>query len=159
MDPSKVLAIIGVTSLGGFLAFLVAYYRFPPNLSINRIVDKLKLNYESRIQIKNIGNMPAYDVHVDVEELNVKSVGISVSDLQTENCGHHIPKISSGEMTEIPACPHVLLPAGINLEECKYTLRLEYIMKLPFVSKKFKKYWQIELRLHDANYTWQFRAI
>ena len=41
--------IFGVTSLAGALAFMAAYYAFPPNLTVEEVKDKGKHNFESRL--------------------------------------------------------------------------------------------------------------
>ncbi len=152
---SVVLQFVGATSVLGVIGFLTAYYAFPPNLSIDEVKDKTKHNYESRLVIKNIGKLPAFNVIVDVSRMNLVMGGITMSDLNTTDCGVPIQKLVSGEKTEIPAVPHVGMPVGSSLQSCDYEMTLKYEFRLPFYRTILKKVWHVELRNSGDDFTWQ----
>jgi len=65
-----VLRLFGLTTILGLLSLLTAYYAFPPNLSVEEVVDKSSHSFESRLVVRNIGKLPAFNVIVDVSEMN-----------------------------------------------------------------------------------------
>ncbi len=152
---SIVLQIFGATSILGIIGFLTAYYAFPPNLSIEEVKDKTKHNFESRLVIKNIGKIPAFNIITDVSTMNFVIGGINMNNMNTTDCGTPITKLASGEKTEIPAVPHVGMPVGSSLQTCDYMLKLKYEFRLPFYKTLLEKSWHVELRNSGDEYTWQ----
>ena len=152
---SIALQIFGATSILGVIAFLTAYYAFPPNLSIEEVKDKTKHNFESRLVIKNIGKIPAFNIVTDVSTMNFVMSGINMTNMNATNCGAPITKLASGEKTEIPSVPHVGMPVGTSLQSCEYTLKLKYEFRLPFYKTILEKIWFVELRNSGNEYTWQ----
>ena len=152
---SIALQIFGVTSILGIIAFITAYYAFPPNLSIEEVKDKTKHNYESRLVIKNIGKIPAFNIVTDVSAMNFVAGGINMTDMNATDCGTPITKLASGEKTEIPAVPHVGMPVGSSLQSCDYMLKLKYEFRLPFYKTILEKNWYVQLRNSGDEYTWQ----
>ena len=150
-----ILAGVGITSLTAAFAFLVAYYAFPPNLSVEEVKDKGKHNFESRLVVRNIGKLPAFNIVADVANMNLVMGGINVTNMNTTDCGSPTNKLASGEKMEIPACPHVGMPAGTSLQSCDYTLTLKYQFRLPFYKTILEKHWYVELRNSGEEYTWQ----
>jgi len=156
LDASIVaFQVFGVTSLAGALAFLAAYYAFPPNLSVEEVKDKGKHNFESRLIIRNIGKLPAYNIIADLEHMNFRIGGINVQDMNTTDCGTPTKKLAASEKMELPACPHVGMPVGSNLTSCDYRLVLRYELRLPFFLQRRAKTWHIELRNSGDAFTWQ----
>jgi hypothetical protein len=149
------LQLFGATSLIGMIGFLTVYYAFPPNLSIEEVKDKTKHNYESRLVLKNIGKMPAFNVVVDVAEMNFMMGGINMTNMNTTDCGVPISRLSAGEKTEIPAVPHVGMPVGTSLNSCDYKLGLKYEFRLPFYTTLITKNYYVELRNSQEDFTWQ----
>jgi hypothetical protein len=152
---SIALQIFGATSILGIIGFLTAYYAFPPNLSIEEVKDKTKHNFESRLIIKNIGKIPAFNIVADVSTMNFVMGGINMTNMNTTDCGVPITKLASGEKTEIPAVPHVGMPVGSSLQSCDYTLKLKYEFRLPFYKTIMEKSWHVELRNTGKEFTWQ----
>lgn len=152
---SIALQMFGATSIVGVIGFLTAYYAFPPNLSIEEVKDKTKHNYESRLIVKNIGKLPAFNVIIDVRAMNLQIGGITMTNMDTIDCGVPITKLSSGEKTEIPAVPHVGMPVGSSLQSCNYSLKLKYEFRLPFYRTILEKLWYVELRNSGDEFTWQ----
>ncbi len=150
-----VLKIFGVTSISGIIVFLVAYYAFPPNLSVEEVKDKGKHNFESRLIVKNIGKLPAFNVVVDVSNMNFVMGGINTTNTNTTDCGGPINKLAPGEKMEIPAVPHVGMPVGTSLQTCDYNLTLKYQFRLLFFKKMQEKHWHVELRNSGDEFTWQ----
>lgn len=150
-----ILAGVGITSVTAGLAFLVAYYAFPPNVSVEEVKDKGSHNFESRLVIKNIGKLPAFNIIADVEKMNLRMGGLNVTDMTATNCGGKTAKLAHGEKTEIPACPHVGMPVGTSLDSCDYLLILKYQFKLPFYSTVLEKRWHVELRNSGKEFVWQ----
>ncbi len=150
-----VLQILGVTSLTGALAFLAAYYAFPPNLTVEEVKDKGKHNFESRLVIRNIGKLPAHHIVADVKHMNFRMGRVDLRNLNTENCGVPTRELAASEKMELPACPHVGMPVGTSLDSCDYTLVLSYDLRLPFFRKRRSKAWRIELRNSGSESTWQ----
>ena len=149
------LKFLGATSLLGLIVMVAAYYAFPPNLSLEEIKDKGKINFESRLVVKNIGKLPAFNVVVDVAKMNFVMGGLNVTNIATTDCGVPTEKLASGEIMEIPVCPHVAVPPGSNLQSCDYDLILKYDLRLLFFKKLLKKRWHVELRMTDTDFTWQ----
>lgn len=149
------LQVFGITSIMGIIGFLTAYYAFPPNLSIEEVKDKTKHNFESRLIIKNIGKIPAFNVIADISNMNLVIGGINMTNMNTTDCGIPITKLASGEKTEISAVPHIGMPVGSSLQSCDYTLKLKYEFLLPFYKKIISKKYFIELRSSGEEFTWQ----
>ncbi|RJS92031.1 hypothetical protein [Salinisphaera sp. Q1T1-3] len=149
------LKILGATSLLGLMGFVTAYYALPPNLAIAEIKDKGQFNFESRLQVENIGRLPAFRVIADVERMNFVMGGMNMSNMAATDCGIPTAKLAAGERMELPACPHVGVPPGSNLSSCDYVLKLKYEFRLPFFSKKICKRWDVELRNAGQEFTWQ----
>ncbi len=152
---SIALQVFGATSILGIIAFLTAYYAFPPNLSIEEVKDKTKHNYESRLVVKNIGKLPAFNVIADVAAMNCVMGGINITNMNATDCGVPIKKLALGEKTEIPAVPHIGMPVGSSLQSCDYTLKLKYEFRLPFYRTLLEKTWRIELRNFRDEFAWQ----
>lgn len=149
------LQVFGITSVMSIIGFLTAYYAFPPNLSIEEVKDKTKHNFESRLIIKNIGKIPAFNVIADISNMNLVIGGINMTNMNTTDCGIPITKLASGEKTEISAVPHVGMPVGSSLQSCDYTLKLKYEFRLPFYKTIISKNYFIELRSSGEEFTWQ----
>jgi hypothetical protein len=149
------LQVFGATSILGIIGFLTAYYAFPPNLSIEEVKDKTKHSFESRLIIKNIGKIPAFNIVSDVTAMNFVMGGMNMTNMNTIDCGIPITKLASGEKTEIPALPHVGMPVGVNLQTCDYMLKLKYEFRLPFYKTILEKCWHVELRNSGDEFTWQ----
>lgn len=149
------LKIFGATSVLGALGFFAAYYAFPPNLSIVEVKDKGKVNYESRLIFKNIGQLPAYHVVADVERMNVVIGGLNMTNMSATDCGFPVERLAAGESMECPVCPHVKVPPGSALTSCDYELIMKFEQRLPFVKKALKRRWHIELRNAGTEFTWQ----
>jgi hypothetical protein len=149
------LQVFGVTSILGAIGFLTAYYAFPPNLTIEEVKDKTKNNFESRLVIRNIGKIPAFNIVLDVSNMNFLIGGMNMTNMNTTDCGAPITRLASGEKTEIPALPHVGMPVGISANSCDYILKLKYELRLPFYKKLMDKIWHVELRNSEEEFTWQ----
>jgi len=149
------LQIFGITSIMGVIGFFTAYYTFPPNLSIEEVKEKTKHNFESRLIIKNIGKIPAFNVILDISNMNFIIGGINMTNMNTTDCGVPITKLASGEKTEISAVPHIGMPVGSSFQSCDYTLNLKYEFRLPFYKTIMKKNYYIELRNSNEEFTWQ----
>lgn len=149
------LQVFGATSVLGIIGFLTAYYAFPPNIAIEEVKDKTKNNFESRFVVKNIGKIPAFNIILDFSKMNFTAGGISMKDCNSTDCGIPITKLASGEKTEIPALPHIGMPAGTNVNTCDYILKIKYEFRLPFYKTIMDKTWHIELRNLDDDFVWQ----
>ena len=149
------LQVFGATSIFGIIGFLTAYYAFPPNLSIEEVKDKTKHNFESRLVLKNIGKIPAFNVIADVSEMNFVMGGMNMTNMNATDCGIPISKLASGEKTDIPAVPHVGMPVGSSLQSCDYKLKLKYEFRLPFYKTIMEKHYYVELRNSGEEFTWQ----
>jgi hypothetical protein len=116
------LKFLGGISLVGVMAFVTAYYAFPPNLTVEEVKDKSKHNFESRLIIRNIGKLPAYNVVVDVKNMNFQMGDIHMQNMKTENCGVSTKVLAVSEKMEIPArmlacrlvqaCSHATTPCS-----------------------------------------------
>ena len=149
------LKVLGATSVLGMFSILVAYYAFPPNLSIEETKNKGSINFESRFVVKNIGKLPAFNVIVDVAKMNFVMGGINTTNMNTTDCGIPTAKMTAGEIIEIPVCPQVSVPPGTSLQSCDYDLILKYQFRLLFFKKLLKKRWRVELRNSGTDFTWQ----
>ncbi|WP_312593125.1 hypothetical protein [Stutzerimonas nitrititolerans] len=152
---SIALQVFGATSILGIIGFLTAYYAFPPNLSIEEVKDKTRHNFESRLVIKNIGKLPAFNIVTDISTMNFVIGGINMTNMNATDCGVPITKLASGEKTDIAAVPHVGMPVGSSLKSCDYNLKLKYEFRLPFYKTIMERNWHIELRNSGDEFTWQ----
>jgi hypothetical protein len=153
------LQFFGVASLAGCLAFLAAYYAFPPNLTVEEVKDKGKFNFESRLIVRNIGKMPAYHIVADVQNMNLRMGGFNINNANMKSCGIHTTQLASSEKMELPVCPHIGLPVSANLDSCDYTLTLNYELRLPFFKNCRSKSWRIELRNAQQEFAWQIALL
>jgi len=78
-----------------------------------------------------------------------------MSDCAFSDCGRPIEKLSSDEKTEIPALPHVSVPAGTSLDSCDYNLILKYQIHIAWLKKVLTKRWRVELRNTGSEFAWQ----
>lgn len=155
MNNELVLQILGATSIVSVLALLSACYAFLPNLSVEEVRDKGPHNFESRLRIKNVGRLPAFNVVADVSGMNLRMGGLNIQDMNMSDCGVPISKLAAGETTEFPVVPHVGMPVATNLQNCEYDLTLKYQIRLPLVRKTLEKRWHVELRNAGNEFTWQ----
>lgn len=149
------LQIFGATSILGIIGFLTAYYAFPPNLSVEEVKDKSTHNFESRLVVKNIGKMPAFNIMADVSHMNFVVGGMNMTNMNATDCGSPITKLAAGEKTEMPAVPHVGMPVGLSLNTCDYHLKLKFEFRLPFYKTILEKNYYVELRNSGSEFTWQ----
>lgn len=152
---SIALQLFGATSILGIIGFLTAYYAFPPNITIEEVKDKIKNNFESRLVVKNIGKIPAFNITLDFSKMNFTAGGISITDCSATDCGTPIRKLAAGEKTEIPALPHMGMPAGTIINTCDYILKIKYEFRLPFYKTLIDKVWHVELRNSGDEFVWQ----
>ena len=134
---------------------MAAYYGFPPNLTVEEVKDKGSHNFESRLVIRNIGKLPAYNIVADLDGMNFRMGGINVENMNTKDCGIPTKELAASEKMELPACPHIGMPAGSSLNSCKYNLILKYDFRLPFFRQRRTRKWCIELRNTGKEFTWQ----
>jgi len=147
-----IITIISSLSLMSIMGFLVAYYAFPPNISIEETKDKLDQNLESRFVIKNIGKLPADKIVYDVLNLDLNG---QLSDNSARNCGNAVLRLGSGEKTEIPVLPHFGTLFGSVAQSCSYTLAVNYEIPFPFYRPKLTKKWLVKLVVNKDSYAWQ----
>jgi len=144
-------------SFVSWLMFLVTIHKLLPNLSIERIIDKhSRLALESRLLIKNMGMLPAYNIWANVHNCQFRASGLNIDNMTLEYNGKPTTKLGAGEQMETPTLPQVGLSPGIPVDACKYRLVLEYVARLPFYPKKIEKTWSVELRSLGGEFTWQF---
>lgn len=147
-------------SILGILGFIVIIYTIRPNLTIERVIDKHnRLAFESRLLIKNLGKLPAYNIWPNVYHCHFRVGGLKEDNLTLFYNGQPTEKLSGGETMEIATLPQVIIPPGIPIDECIYQLVLEYEARLPFYRKyhkKLKKKYRVELRPLGEEFAWQF---
>jgi len=148
-----VITIISSLSLMGIMGFLVAYYAFPPNISIEETKDKIDQNLESRFVIKNIGKLPADKIIYDVLNLDLNNG--QLTDNSAHNCGKAVFRLGSGEKTEMPVLPHFGTLFGSVAQSCSYTLAVNYEIPFPFYRPKLTKKWLVKLVVNKDSYAWQ----
>ena len=147
--------LLGASLVGG-LTFLVTIHKLLPNLSIIEVIDKHnRLAFESRLLIKNLGLLPAYNIWANVHDCQFRASGLTVDDMTLKYNGKPTTKLGAGEQMEIPALPQVGLSPGMPIDACKYRLVLEHEARLPFYTKKTEKTWNVELRNFGGEFTWQ----
>ena len=145
------------TSLVGLVGFLVTIQVLLPNLSIERVIDKHNtLAFESRLLVKNLGRLPAYNIWANVFNCRFRGGGLAIGDITLTYNGQPTKKLGAGETMEVATLPQVGTTPGIQIEECEYRLMLEYQARLFFYRKKIIKAWHIELRPLGGDFTWQF---
>ena len=152
MDAISIISSISIVSIMGGL---VAYYAFPPNISIEETKDKINQNLESRFVIKNIGKLPAEKIVYDVLNLDFQTEGGKLTGNYAHDCGKAVLRLGSGEKTEIPVLPHFGTLFGSAANSCSYTLAINYEIPLPFYRPKRTKKWLVKLVINKDNYAWQ----
>jgi len=151
---------LGITTLAGAIAFVLALYKLPPRLSIIEIKDRSPAHsFESRIIIKNIGKLPAYNVWANVICLYLTIGTTTVEGMRLSRNGRPVSKLDSDEVFNIPAIPQVGAPVGVQIDKCSYRLEVEYECKILWYTKSLKRYWNIELRNWGQGFVWQFTSL
>ena len=147
--------LLGVTSIGGFIALYSAWLAFPPEIIIDAISDKSKkLNSESRIKIKNSGKLPALKIETEIEQLNATIAGIQIKNCAISNSPSVIPRLSSGETAEISVSPGITAKQGVELSEFNYILKIRCHTKFFFIKRTYNKTWKVELRNFEDGFAW-----
>lgn len=146
-------------SLGGFLALWVAWLRLPPQLTLETNDISKEFNAESRLKIKNTGQLSAEDIRPQCTEISMKQDGIEMT-----NCAFYegptcIKSLSKDEVTEIPIPVGFRFPAGVVFDEFSYKLELKYSARMLFFSRNSSKSWLIALRNRPDGYSWNLTII
>ncbi len=157
--PSLIWSVVKVlvgASLVSWLMFLVTIHKLLPNLSIIEVIDKhIRFAFESRLLVKNLGLLPAYNIWANAYNLNFRSGGLAMDGMELACNGQPTTKLGAGEQMEVPTLPQVGLSPGMPIDACRYRLVLECVAKLPFYPKKINKTWNVELRPLGGEFTWQ----
>lgn len=152
----KILSVIGVTSIVGFLSAYVAWITFFPNIVVESVVNKSDdYSYASKLKIKNIGKIPAKHLSADTYNFCAKFMGNTMNNCGSFN-GPPLASILSGtESTEISVSPGMKFGGGIKLDECSFDLKIKYQSKLFWITKKMDRVWHLELENYpDGKYSW-----
>jgi hypothetical protein len=157
----SILKLLGATTVTGFLGLWTAWIAFPPELVIEAVTDKSKkFNSESRIKIKNIGKLRAFDVYCNAENLSFKTGGISLSNCTARRNGSQlIHRLSGGESTETTITPGIHFDKPVQTTEFSYTLELEYQARMLGLRKRLAKKWNVELRTFEDGFSWNIAPI
>jgi len=151
----ELLKWLGATSIVGFLGLYVSWLSFPPELVVDGVVDKSKeLSSESRIKIKNNGKLPALKITLSAENLCAQFGGITM-----ENCAvvigpSVVGRLSNGESAEISVSANIHPGDGMKLVRFSYLLTLRYSARLFFLTKAFKKRWNVSLTTFEDGFAW-----
>jgi len=157
----SILKFLGATTVSGFLGLWGAWIAFPPELVIEAVSDKSKkFNLESRLKIKNIGKLRAFDVHCNAENLTFLAGAICVKNCSVaDNGDQYIPRLSGGESAEASVTPGVNFSSATQATEFSYTLLLKYHARMIGLRKTFEKKWKVELRTFEDGYSWNVTPI
>jgi hypothetical protein len=149
------LKYVGLTSVSSFVALQVAWISFPPEISVEGVIDKSKkLNSECKLRIKNLGKLPANNIHTNIAKLNFALGGIRVKDSAIINAPRPISRLANSEATEISVTPGVMIQDGGFFCEFDYSIELTYEAKLFFLKKTFRKMRHVELRNIGEEFAW-----
>lgn len=149
------LQFVGLTSVSSFIALQVAWISFPPEITVEGVIDKSKkLNSESKLKIKNIGKLPANNIRTNITKLNFVLGGIKMRDSAIINAPRPISRLANGEATEVSVTPGVMTQDGGFFIEFDYSIELTYEAKLFFLKKTFRKMWHVELRNIGEEFAW-----
>lgn len=149
------LKYVGLTSLSSFIALQIAWISFPPEITVEGVIDKSKkLNSESKLKIKNIGKLPANNIRTNITKLNFVLGGIEMRDSAIINAPKPISRLANSETTEISVTPGVMIQGGGFFSEFDYSIELAYEAKLLFLKKTFRKVWHVELRNIGEEFVW-----
>ncbi|MBT3065669.1 hypothetical protein [Rhodoferax sp. U11-2br] len=149
------LKFVGLTSFSSFIALQVAWISFPPEITIEGVIDKSKkLNSESKLKIKNLGKLPANDIRTNITKLNFVLGRIRMRDSAIINAPKPISRLANSETTEISVAPGVMIQDGGFFSEFDYSIELTYEAKLFFLKKTFRKIWLVELRNIGEEFAW-----
>jgi hypothetical protein len=149
------LKYAGLTSLSSFIALQVAWISFPPEITVEGVIDKSKkLNSESKLKIKNLGKLPAKNIRTNITNLNFVLGGIRMRDSAIINAPKAIPRLANSETTEVSVTPGVMTQDGGVFSAFDYSIELTYEAKLFFLKKTFRKMWHVELRNIGEEFAW-----
>ena len=142
----------------GSLAGLLAWRYLPPRLTITEVRNKHpQHSFESRLAVKNIGQLPAYDIWANLYAMNaILGASNTVSVEAMTRCGPPVARLDAHETMEIPVIPGIGMPPGSPVASCRHTVELEYHTGLPFFRKPFTRRWTLELRRFQDGFTWHF---
>lgn len=150
-----VLQTLGAISVGSFVSTWTALLALPPELGVETVVDPSKdLSSESRLRVKNLGKLPAYNIRPLAEDINCEFGKIRVSNCQFHTGPRLIKSLANGESAEMPVLTGIHIAGGAPLTSCTYTLRIQYSARLMFLSRTFTKTWSVELRKRRDGYSW-----
>lgn len=157
---SAILPYLGLTTLTGAIALYVAWLKLPPKLTIDAVIDKSKkFNSESRLNIKNIGHLAAWNIRADLENANAKIAGVTMSG-NTVIVGPNNTHLSPQETTELPVLQRLIGGPPMHLSSCDYVLNLKYEVHVLFFKKELQRKWHVELRNYDdGSYAWTFTMV
>jgi hypothetical protein len=149
------LKYAGLTSVSSFIALQVAWISFPPEITVEGVIDKSKkLNSESKLKIKNLGKLPAKNIRTNITKLNFVLGGIRMRDSAFINAPKPIARLANSETTEVSVTPGVMTQNGGVFSEFDYSIELTYEAKLFFLKKTFRKMWHVELRNIGEEFAW-----
>jgi|GEM_PF-1972478 len=155
IDVTTLVGFLGVTSLGGLLTLYLTFLGLLPKLSIEGVVDRSKkFNSESRIKIKNIGKLSAWNIRHEANSLKVKVGGITVNDgtmsIYADLPGH----LTGGESVETAIVGQFLGGGSVSIAELNYILVLRYEARFLFFRKQLSRRWRVELRTFEDGFSW-----
>ena len=148
--PSLVISII---------AIIAACYAFSPNLTIETIKNGPQ-NTVSRIIIKNIGMIPAYNITANGYGINYERAGITSRNNRFTNYAKGATlQLATDETMEIPACVEVVggLSPSSAFKSCDYDLVLKYDFKIFGFTSSLNKKWFIKLQNAQDGFVWTTR--
>lgn len=156
-----ILGVIGITSLVGVVSLYFAFLGWLPNIVVEGVADKSELlNSESKLIIKNSGQLTAREIRADCHNVNVILGGLTISDCAFVNCGPPVAgKLSKDESTEMTIRPGLGLDSGGKFEKYEYTLTLKYHARLLMYKKQFAKKWRVELKNYPDGFAWHVSLI
>lgn len=154
------LSFFGLTSVGGFISVQVAWISFPPEITVEGVIDKSKkLNSESKIKIKNIGKLSASNIRTNIVNLNFALGGIKMRDSVVVNAPRPIRRLANSETAEISITPGVKVQESGIFCEFEYSIELTYEAKLFFLKKTFRKMWHVELKNIGDDFYWHVSLV
>ena len=156
----SLLLWLGGTSLTGATAFYLAWLALTPKLTILTVIDKSKkFNSESRLQIKNIGRLHAWNIRAEIDNAEIEfgsGFGVKSDSMRLSPNNTHL---IYNEVSEIPILSTLVNSAPVHIKKCNFVLNLRYDVRFLFFKKELRRKWAIELRNFGDSFTWNVSLV
>lgn len=143
------------TSLVGLVTLYLTFISLLPKLSVESVVDRSKrFASESRLKIKNLGRLPAWNIRHDVQKLNLQFGNMVITNGEISIIDDLPGHLSAGESTQTKILGQIYRGGPIPINHMDCTLVLRYEARFLLFRKQLSRQWRVELRHLDDGFAW-----